>query len=284
MQSDEYRIRTMSRSEIDLAIDWAASEGWNPGITDAVSFYAADPEGFLMGSVDGNPVATISVVKYGSTYGFVGFFIVKPEFRGKGYGFPILRAGLDRLAGRNIGLDGVVEQQANYRKLGFKLAYRNIRYEGVRKSTTPLSESGIAQLATVPFESVRDYDRRFFFEERDAFLRAWITQPNGTALGIVDGGKLTGYGVIRSCRAGHKIGPLFANNGMIARELFHTLVGSLGIGETFYLDIPETNPDALQLVEENDMRVVFETARMYTKESPKLEYRGIYGVTSFELG
>lgn len=28
-------IRNMTRNEVDLAIEWAAKEGWNPGIHDA---------------------------------------------------------------------------------------------------------------------------------------------------------------------------------------------------------------------------------------------------------
>ena len=36
-------VRTMSRDEIDLAVDWAAAEGWNPGLQDADCFYTADP-------------------------------------------------------------------------------------------------------------------------------------------------------------------------------------------------------------------------------------------------
>ncbi|HLA33082.1 MAG TPA: GNAT family N-acetyltransferase, partial [Pseudomonas sp.] len=31
----------MTRAEVDLAIDWAAAEGWNPGLHDADCFYAA---------------------------------------------------------------------------------------------------------------------------------------------------------------------------------------------------------------------------------------------------
>ena len=38
------QIRSMKPEEIDLALDWAAAEGWNPGLHDAVPFRAADPE------------------------------------------------------------------------------------------------------------------------------------------------------------------------------------------------------------------------------------------------
>ncbi len=40
---DDFVVRRMTRSEVDLALDWAAAEGWNPGVHDAESFYAADP-------------------------------------------------------------------------------------------------------------------------------------------------------------------------------------------------------------------------------------------------
>lgn len=46
MSESEYLIRTMNREEINLAIAWAALEGWNPGLSDADCFYAADPDGF----------------------------------------------------------------------------------------------------------------------------------------------------------------------------------------------------------------------------------------------
>jgi len=128
--SDRYRIRTMSRREVDTAVEWAAAEGWNPGWGDGACIHAADPGGFLVGLLDDEPVATISVVKYGSAFGFLGLYIVKPAQRGRGYGFRVWNAGLAHLGGRTIGLDGVVAQQANYRRSGFVLAYRNVRYQG----------------------------------------------------------------------------------------------------------------------------------------------------------
>ena len=118
MPSTNYIIRTMSRAEVDLAVAWAAAEGWNPGLHDAECYYTADPEGFWVGLLDGEPIATISAMKYGRSFGFIGFYIVKPEYRGKGYGFQIWKAAMDSLAGRNIGLDGVIAQQENYKKSG----------------------------------------------------------------------------------------------------------------------------------------------------------------------
>jgi hypothetical protein len=45
----EYTIRTMNRHKVDIVVDWAAEEGWNPGLHNAVCFHAADSSGFLVG-------------------------------------------------------------------------------------------------------------------------------------------------------------------------------------------------------------------------------------------
>ena len=89
MEKNDYQIRTMTRDQLDLALEWAADEGWNPGLHDAEPFYGADPEGFFMGFLNREPVSCISAVRYGKGFGFIGFFMVRPEHRGKGYGFEI---------------------------------------------------------------------------------------------------------------------------------------------------------------------------------------------------
>ena len=127
----ELEIGTASAAELVKLGDWAAEEGWNPGQSDTLAFVAADPSGFLVGRLDGEPIASISAVRYGTEYGFIGFYIVRPEFRGKGYGIQLWRAGMERLAGCNVALDGVVDQQEKYRRSGFRHAYNHVRYEGV---------------------------------------------------------------------------------------------------------------------------------------------------------
>jgi len=276
-------IRTMTRSEIDLAVEWAAVEGWNPGLHDADAFYAADPTGFLIGLLGDEPVAVISAVKYGATFAFLGFYIVKPGHRGHGYGKQIWDAAMATLTGRTIGLDGVVAEQEKYRKTGFTLVYRNIRYQGAGGGNPPAS-ADIVALATVPFADVLAYDRPFFPADREAFLRRWIQPPQGTALGLLEKGNLAGYGVIRACHAGHKIGPLFADSAAGAEALFLALKATIPASDSVYLDPPEANPAAVELARRHGMAVVFETARMYAGETPRLPLDRLFGVTSFELG
>ena len=280
-----YTLKHMARRDLDRAIDWAASEGWNPGLHDADCFYAADPEGFLMGWLDDEPIAAISVVKYGTSFGFLGFYLVKPAFRGQGYGWQIWQAGLDSLQNRTIGLDGVVDQQSNYLKSGFQLAYRNIRYEGWGEAA-PVSGPAdqVVPLAHVPLAQVIEYDRQCFPDDRTAFLQCWLNQPDSTAIAVMQNESLMGYGLLRACRQGYKIGPLFADNPTVAETLFLALKAQVKPGQPFYLDVPEVNAAAVALAAKYAMTSMFETARMYLPTVPELPTDKIFGVTSFELG
>ena len=280
-------ISTMSAAEVRIAIDWAAAEGWNPGINDAEPFYAADPGGFLIGRVRGEPVAVISAVRYGADFGFIGLYIVKPGWRGLGHGWAIWQAAMTRLAGRNVGLDGVVAQQDNYRRSGFVYAHRNVRYQGTAgPGEMPALPAGtqVLPLAGFPEDELAACDALCFPTPRAAFLRRWISQPGTSALGLLRDGRLAGYGVIRPCRSGYKIGPLFADDADGAAALLAALRGAAPAGSPLFLDAPECNSAAVALAERQGMSVMFETARMYTGPVPQIASERVFGITSFELG
>ncbi|WP_201278931.1 GNAT family N-acetyltransferase [Leptolyngbya iicbica] len=279
-----YTIKPMTRADLAVAIDWAAAEGWNPGLQDADCFYAADASGFLMGWLEEEPIAAISVVKYGSTFGFLGFYIVRPEFRGRGYGWQLWQAGLATLEGRTVGLDGVVDQQSNYLKSGFQLAYRNIRYEGQRGTAIAPADPAVVSIASLDFAQVLAYDRPFFPDDRTAFLQGWLAQPDSTAVAYVQDQAILGYGMLRPCRQGYKIGPLFADTPAIADTLFQHFIAHVPAGQPFYLDVPEVNEAAVALAQRYGLTSMFETARMYLPEPPQLPTERIFGVTTFELG
>ncbi len=101
---------------------------------------------------------------------------------------------------------------------------------------------------------------------------------------MLHGGELTGYGVIRPCRTGYKIGPLFADNPAIAESLFLALKSKVSSADPVFLDVPEVNSAAVSMAENYNMKVMFETARMYNQRIPELPTKSIFGVTSFEVG
>jgi GNAT superfamily N-acetyltransferase len=271
----------MAPDEIAIAADWAAAEGWNPGLADAACFATVDAGGFLIGELDGAPAATISCVNYDNRFAFLGFYIVRPDLRGRGYGLRIWNAAVDHAGGRTIGLDGVVAQQENYKKSGFRRAYANVRYGGrVPAGATP---AGIIPIANVSFASVEADDATVFPAPRPAFLRAWIDASGHIGRALVHDGKLAAWGVIRPCRTGWKIGPLVADDRAAAEAVFTALVAAAGGGEVF-LDVPEVNREAVALAQSHGLAPVFETARMYTGPIRPLRLARVFGVTTFELG
>ncbi len=282
-----FQTRPASPNEFAVAVEWAASEGWNPGLDDLAVFHAADPEGFLVGYLDDEPVSSISVVRYGESYGFLGFYIVKSGLRSYGYGWQTWQAGLEHLSNRTIGLDGVPAQQDNYRKSGFVLAGRNIRYTGKRGSV-PSKRSPEIQLVTNEIlDAVLAYDRQFFADDRESFMRQWLLGADpGSRWGaaFLEGNKVQGLGAIRQCRNGYKVGPLFADREDIAQAVLAELCNVLPENADVIVDVPEANQPAVAMVHALGFEANFETARMYKGTAPNLPTSRTFGVTTFELG
>ena len=278
----DLRIRSMRTDEISIAVDWAAAEGWNPGLADAACFAMVDPDGFLIGELDGAPVATVSCVNYSASFAFLGLYIVRRDMRGRGHGLRVWNAAIAHAGPRVIGLDGGVAQQQNYKKSGFKRAYANVRFGGT-VAAPDAQRAGVIAMAEVPLALVEAYDATVFPAPRTAFLRAWISSPGHVGRALVHDGQLAAWGVIRRCRKGNKIGPLVADDRDAAEAVLAALLTSAGSGEIF-LDVPSVNRDAIALAQNLGLAPVFETARMYTGPIPPIRLERVFGVTTLELG
>jgi hypothetical protein len=241
-----------------------------------------DPDGFLIGELDGAPAATISCINYSTSFAFLGFYIVREDLRGRGHGLRIWNAAIAHAGQRVIGLDGVVAQQQNYQKSGFKLAYANVRYGGTVVAPDPQRVSVVA-LSDVPSALVAADDATVFPAPRIQFLRAWIGSSGHVARALVRDGRLAAWGVIRPCRIGSKVGPLVGDDRDAVEAVLAALLASSTNSEIF-LDVPSINRDAIALAEDLGLAPVFETARMYTGEIPPLRLERVFGVTTFELG
>jgi GNAT superfamily N-acetyltransferase len=259
---------------------WAADEQWNPGRSDVLAFTAADPSGFLVGKRDGDVVACCSGVRYGTDYGFLGFYITRPDLRGQGYGIQLWQAVMEHLAGRTVGLDGVVDQQENYRKSGFHRALNHVRYAGVPAAEEEPRDVSLVDGRSIPFRELAAYDRRFFPTARDAFLSLWVNLPGHTSLAAIRDGRLEGFGVLRPADAGLRIGPLYAASDQVALALLNRLAE----GAEVAVDVPDVNLPAVKLMERLGLEPTFECARMYTGPVPSVDQNGIFATTTLELG
>lgn len=286
MNDSDLNIRNMRREELDILVQWAINEGWNVGLSDADIFWATDPGAFIAAELSGDFVGGGSIASYDGTFGFMGFFIIHPDHRGRGLGHELWHARrqilIDRLTKPAvIGMDGVFNMQAYYAKGGFVFSERDLRFESVG-SAGPVHHS-IIDLTDWPFADIENYDRRHFPAPRSEFLRLWLNQPGAWAFGSVSGGTLAGFGVIRPCQTGYKIGPLFADSPAIAENLFVALSAQVP-GESIFLDVPENNQAAIAMTSRHGMKEVFGCAKMYLGPKPTLPEQEIFGVTSFELG
>ncbi|KAG0253286.1 hypothetical protein BG011_006447 [Mortierella polycephala] len=253
-------VHCTSQEVFELFYSWSHSEQWNPStkghdIRDI--YYKADPEGFFLGKVDGQVVSIVSAVRYGDDQAWIGYYIVSPDHRGKGYGLDTFRRALAHVnqGGErpSIGLDGVMAQVDNYRKSGFvHVAWKNERKHGSAKDLVETIEKdlaeGILQRAealpglvvaqlddpTVDVEQLVAIEQRFTGLKRPEFVRDWVrfhaAHPGehrfGAAILSADKkdettGKplVLGFGCVRPAVTSYRIGPLYATSGEAARLL-----------------------------------------------------------------
>ncbi len=270
-------IRAMTLPDLERALDWAAAEGWNPGLEDAEAFYAADPGGFLMGWLGKTPVAAISAIRHSDDFGFLGLYICQPDFRGQGYGWQIWQAAMQLLGSRTVGLDGVVEQQGNYAKSGFQLSHNTRRYLG---KITPGTMKGYK--AEIPGQLV-GLDGEISGLHRPRYMHSWFADTKTRRTLVNEAG--TALGTIRQCRDGYKIGPLYAPDAQEAEALVAALVAAIGAqGADVAIDAPSHNGAANKMCQKLGMEAVFATARMYKGAAVPPPHPDEFGITTMELG
>lgn len=271
--------RNASKPEISDILDWAAAEGWNPGLDDAAPFFDADPAGFFV-AVDGEqPVAAISVVNHSDEYAFLGLYIVLPQMRGKGIGHSLWKHAIEHAGARTIGLDGVPEQQGNYASSGFEHAGGTTRYTG---SIFANKSHAVRSVVSREISSLIDWEAEVSGAKKTRYLSGWFS-PSPRRVTLVDEGLegISGFCTVRRCKAGAKIGPLVADNPDSAERLIKHAATVFGADIT--IDVPDTSDVLSGLCQGFGLEPGFQTARMYRGQKP-VGKDAIFAVTTLELG
>lgn len=280
-----YRIDQMTRAEADILDGWAAAEGWNPGLSDIDIAWSYDPDAFIALRKDNTLAGGGAIIGYEGAAGFMGLFIMRYDLRRQGLGRVLWHERLKRLRARlrsdaPIGMDGVFEMAPFYESGGFQYLYRDLRFEG---TATGVRDPAVVPLDQIPWPDLAAYDAQVSGLRREGFMRAWLEQEGGHGFALHEAGAITGYGYLRPCRVGFKLGPLYASNAATARRLLLSLL-SAAQGSQVQIDVPEPNSAALDLMNELGWHDTFGCARMASGTPPAASVEQIFGVTSFEFG
>lgn len=285
LPSPDFTIGPMTRVEVDTLGDWAAAEGWNPGLSDLQIAWDIDPDAFVALRLCDTLVGGGSIFSYGGDFGFMGLFIMRPDLRKQGLGTALWHWRRDQLIARlkpgaGIAMDGVFEMVPFYERGGFQSAYRDVRYQGIAAGT---HDPAVQALDAADVPDVIAYDRPFFPASRETFLSRWIAAPGAIAMGLRQNGALVGYGVARPCREGYKIGPLFADTPAIAESIADSLMATIS-GKQVQIDVPEANQAAVLLAKRFGLTLSFGCMRLYRGSVPALPIERTFAVTSLEFG
>jgi ribosomal protein S18 acetylase RimI-like enzyme len=268
-------IAPMTHAELEMVLEWAAEEGWNPGLDDAAAFHAADPAGFLLLRTDGEPASAISVVNHSASIAFLGLYLCRPKFRGRGLGLAVWNAGLEHAGTRSVVLDGVPAQQDNYRRSGFTPLGRTVRYRGT------LTETGPAPRPMTPADlaSMLAADAHAAGHDRAAYKTGWFNgAPTRHTRVLGPPGAPEAWATGRTCREGTKIGPLHATTGVQALALIAAFTH-----HPIFIDVPESSA-LTPVLASRGFVPVFDTARMVRGPAPKARPPAFQAVATLELG
>ena len=280
-----FQIGQMRPEDVAVLEGWATAEGWNPGLGDLSLAYRIDPDAFIALHEGSDLVGAGSIFRHNDSAGFMGLFIMHPDHRGRGLGTILWKWRRDRLIARlgpnaSIGMDGVLEMVPFYRKGGFRQNHQNVRFQGMAKSAP---SAGCVDLSEVDPAQVLAVDLACFGSDRAGFLTSWLNRPGVIAKGLVEKGILTGFGVARPCKTGHKIGPLYARTPRQAERILSDLSGRIS-GDQVQIDAPDINPGAAALFGTLGWSPVFHCARLYLGPAPLADLGATYGVASLEFG
>lgn len=279
----DFTVEVASLQDWSIVTDWGNGEMWNIGFHDAECFFTVDPEGFFLARSDGEPVSAVSLVNYDDSFAVWGHYLVAPEHRGKGFGIEVCKVASRHSGDRTTAGDGMPEQVENYSKDGSVPIHRTIHRWGDLQHPDRV-ETRAEAVTEADLDAIAAYDAECFPAERRSFLAKWLFIGDHRAVCVRDGGRITGYAVVRPAPVGYRIGPVVADDTATARHLLVALTADLPAGVKVSAFAPDLNPDAAGLFAEFGMAEHFHVVRMWRGPRPERAHDQMFAIASLELG
>jgi GNAT superfamily N-acetyltransferase len=258
-------VRLLRFADVPAALRLCATAGWNQTAEDWRRMIELEPEACFGVEVEGELVATTTLLCYGADLAWVGMVLTHPDHQRRGYGRQLVSAALDVARARQIPcikLDATDQGRALYESLGFVVEQAIERWRGPGRSSVPAARAGV-----IPLE----LDKQAFGADRSRFLQA-LDSPPTTAE--------NGYVMSRPGAHTRYLGPCIATDRRTAESL---ISATLAEG-TWFWDFLPSNHSAQALTTQFGFERVRRLVRMRVGKPIVTRDDWVFAIAGFEAG
>jgi len=260
---------SFNRSHCESFLQGAKAEGWITGQREIEFLLAAYPDGCLVSLSGGRPSGFVTAVRYLKS-AWIGNLLVLPEYRCQGIGRNLMQQvlhGLDLSGCETVWLTASAEGAHLYRTLGFMQIDRVRRWRGSGGKPALRGGSRVytAAVATIDCMGWGD-NRRTIFEALPENCRCFTTHDGFLVHSLSDDG--------------HQFGPWGALSDEGAAALLESALVDDGTKGELFLDVPEKNHSAGELLVSKGFTVAGTTLLMYRGREPEYRAEYIYSLAS----
>ena len=224
--------------------------------------------------------------------GFLGLYGVQTNYQSRGIGKLLFRKCMEHIGERNCGLHAVPDKLSMYRdKAGFKVieGVQMVDCSGLPRNwnnlvktideNTTIEELNAQNVQMV--SKVIEYDSKVHKQSREPLMRSTLAKLDYKTFVAVNkqNAQLVGFGCIRPHNGGQAmIGPVYADNSIVAEVLIRRLIESSTIAQTeglLFMTV-STSSGGLKIAEKLQLKEKSRCERLFTKHTIPVDYRYIY--------
>ena len=219
-------LDTLGLDEAPAGKRLSDAAGWNLHLDDWRRMIAYPDSQVFSGRVDGDVVATTSLVWYDDIC-WVGLVLVDPDHQRRGYGSRIMERAMDRATDRSdrIGLDATDQGRPIYLDMGFVDVGPVDRWSGTVEGGEPALD--VRPLQPDRLDDVVAFDRDVSGADRRDLLEIHLAADRSRGFLVADG-DVRGYAMTFPGREAWQLGPLVATDEEALRSLLAAAGEALG--------------------------------------------------------
>jgi ribosomal protein S18 acetylase RimI-like enzyme len=276
-------IRNAVGSDVDFVHAMLLSEEWNDRREDAARMLGFEPEGCFLTEVNNVRAGHVFSITYGSLLAWIGYVIVKAEYRNRGIATLLMKKALDYLRGKRVQtvkLEAVPEIANVYRKLGFTDEYDSLRFAGTSRHSDLPRDSIVKSLTPSLIAEIARFDATYFGPDRTRVLSKLYDEFPELCFVARGASGVEGYVMCRRAEFGYKLGPWVCRpeNPEAAKQLLVACLSATELNSKIFIGTPAPNTTATRILQEYGFTQYSKSIRMRLGKPANDRIAGIFAI------